>query len=204
MILMFRHRQKSPTFKQRQGFTLVELLAAILLTTLLTTSLIGVIRAMNQQRKLTTGEHALEGWKLQLRQRLHTDLSNARRMAVTEGQLTLLGYGSHDADTGVATHRPCEVVYRLESLGGRNWLIRQESPLGAQSPTHRNQELAAFGIARIRVTRLDDDGTETDALLNENQRGQFTPIPTRLRCALLAEDGSPVVESVFLQARSGR
>lgn len=204
MIVMLSHRKRATTSRLRWGFTLVELLAAILLTTLLTTSLMGVIRAMNQQRKLTTSEHALEGWKLQLRLRLLSDLSNARRMGVTDGRLTLLGYGSRDAEAGVATFRPCEVVYRLESLAGRNWLVREESPLGSQTPTRTNPELAAYGIAHIRVTRLEDDGTEADVVLNQAQRGDLMAIPSRLRCSLLAEDGTPVVETAFFQPRSGR
>lgn len=201
---MLSHFERSTTSRSRRGFTLIELLAAILLTTLLTTSLMGVIRAMNQQRKLTTGEHALEGWKLQLRQHLLCDLSNARRMGVTDGRLTLLGYASRDTESGVATHRPCEVVYRMETLAGRHWLIREESPLGTQTPTRTNEELAAYGIDRIRVTRLEDDGTEADVVLNQAQRGDLMAIPSRLRCSLLAEDGTPVIETVFFQPRSGR
>ena len=201
---MFSRRQTSTTFKTRRGFTLVELLAAILLTTLLTTALMGVIRAMNQQRKLTAGEHSLEGWKLQLRQRLLSDFSNARRMSVTDGRLTLLGYASRDAEAGVATHRPCEVVYRLESLAGRNWLVREESPLGTQTPSHANAELAAYGIARIQVVRLEADGTEADVVLNQAQRGDLMAIPSRLRCSLLTEDGTSVVETVFFQPRTRR
>lgn len=201
---MLLHREKLTTSRQQRGFTLVELLAAILLTTLLTTSLMGVIRAMNQQRKLTTGEHALEGWKLQLRQRLLSDFSNARRMGVTEGRLTLLGYCSRNAEAGVATHRPCEIVYRLESLAGRNWLIREENQLGNQSLNRANAELAVYGITRIQVTRLEDDGTEADIVLNQAQRGDLMAIPSRLRCSLLAENGAPVVEAVFFQPRSRR
>ena len=201
---MFSHRQTSTTSRTQRGFTLVELLAAILLTTLLTTSLMGVIRAMNQQRKLTMGEHPLEGWKLQLRQRLLSDLSNTRRLGVTDGRLTLLGYASRDAEAGVATHRPCEVVYRLESLAGRTWLIREESPLGTQSPTRANSELAAYGITSIRVTRMEDDGTEADIVLNQAQRGDLMAIPSRLRCSLLAENGTPVIEAVFFQPRTRR
>lgn len=177
------------------GFTLVELMAALVLSALLTTAVIGVLKGMVQQRKLLPESHWADGWKLQLKETLHADFAHARRMHSDSQRVILLGYGSRDAANGAVTHRPVEVTYEIEAVAGRAWLTRTEQFVGSQAAPVR--ELVAHGIARLRVTRMEDEDEPEEEL--ESEASSFYAVPSRLRCRLLDGDGKVVVESGVLQ-----
>lgn len=173
-----------------RGMTMIELLAATVLASMLMVSVIGILLTISAQaRALRTAATAIP-WREQLRAQLRWDLSNTKTMTWNAGELRLHGLAGRDFATATVTQLPSEVVYSIRRLAGQNWLLRSEQDVDSRSNRNRRTELVCFGVERFDFRLLDRD---------ESLPQRPSPVPRAFRMVLHADTGSePVMEQSVL------
>lgn len=131
--------------------TVVELLVATALASMLIVALLGILGILAEKRKLLIDESAFVPWHVRLERQLRFDLGNARRFELSPDRLRLLGYAGRNFETGRPTHRRTEVVYRLAPAAGKVWLVRDESQLDSLSNANRRTEIVCSGIGAMAM-----------------------------------------------------
>jgi hypothetical protein len=138
--------------------TVIELLAAATLAALLLMTVSATIGSLSTQRRALLRDGVPQPWRQQLLGQLYWDLANARWMESRPDQLVLVGYGGRDVASGFPTQRPCRVVYRVQQVGSRTQLVRDETNLESQSRSDARTELACVGVTRLDARLLDESG----------------------------------------------
>ncbi|MCC7409229.1 MAG: prepilin-type N-terminal cleavage/methylation domain-containing protein [Phycisphaeraceae bacterium] len=146
------------------GFTLVEVLGATVLLSLLMFAALSVTIGLHRQaRALTVMENARPGWQQDLVALLRYDLAHAEHVEMNPRMqtLTLRGYSYLDADTRRPHHRPVEVTYQLvetddsTSVVDQNarprWLVRKQVNLDDLSNRNTWSDLVCGGVKRFRL-----------------------------------------------------
>ena len=153
-----------------RAFTLLELLLAMALSTMLLLGVLAVLTDLGAVGTAPGGGGVLrkgsdpapvETWA----HLLSDDLSHAAHVdASAENKVTLIGYGALDARGRERMHRPVRVVYTLEELDGRPWLIRRQEALDV--PTNRNVQcdLVGAGVTRFELVKVvfEKEAAESD------------------------------------------
>ncbi|HXY33204.1 MAG TPA: hypothetical protein VEI07_03190, partial [Planctomycetaceae bacterium] len=87
-------RTANPRIKRAtpEGLTLVELLAALVLSTLLMGAVLGVLRSLTRNQKAALLNSPTEEWQSRLTGQLEWDLVNSRSIAVTAAGFELRGF----------------------------------------------------------------------------------------------------------------
>jgi prepilin-type N-terminal cleavage/methylation domain-containing protein len=134
-----------------RGFTIVELLAATALSTLLFLAALSVIRTLGKT-ELTGAASRRYGWELSLRQQLRWDFANAVVLRHDEHGLILGGYGSLDPQTFAPTHRPVRVIYSLRDIGTGRWLVREQTSLDPLATDLDSSELLCGNVKSFSIT----------------------------------------------------
>ncbi len=167
-----QHRPKA----ERQGFTLLELLAALLLASLLMGAVFRLLKIMHAQERIIaqrTTEH--ESYLPRIFQLLERDLRNSRQMIVRPNEVLLSGFAGISPRQSKATHRAADVVWRTLIIHGRLCLQREERKRDVLTNQSVDRQLMAVGIAGISLWFADAPDVSWEA---ENASGsQWTPIP---------------------------
>ena len=156
------------------GFTLLELCIAIMLSSVL---MIGVLAVITDLQNTTLAdddddpprgreefggdatdmESALNG----LVELLRDDLKHAGMIEVVRtGEVALTGYCALDKPRCERVHRPVRVVYALENMAGRSWLVRRQEYLDVATNRHVQRDLVCSGVRRFELVSMID-GRET-------------------------------------------
>ena len=172
----------------RVGFTLLEMLAASVLTALLMAAVLlslrgSLLTASEVARSRQTASPEL------LREQLRRDLGNALTGSLGTGRITLWGPIATDARTRQPTLRPALVFYAV--AGGR--LVREE-----QSPRSRQRDVAWDGVGRFTVlaTREAVEPGPPDV------RG-LRPLPPAMAVQLLDPQGQIILTERLHAAAGG-
>ncbi|MHB1156177.1 MAG: prepilin-type N-terminal cleavage/methylation domain-containing protein [Phycisphaerales bacterium] len=120
--------------KRMDGFTMLELLMALALSAMLMIGVMAVIAQLGAGSVRQASADAQPGAALpgagamELMARLMgEDIGQAERVDATRpSQLELIGYCGLDDRGRGRLHRPVDVVYRLEQINGRTWLVRRQ------------------------------------------------------------------------------
>ncbi len=135
---------------RQSGFTLVEILAATVLSALLVVTLLMVVASLGRERT-AIAKRAAAQTPPGLVDLLRWDLLSARSVRTKDGVMTLTGFGSLDRRTlAPVSHRPVDVVYEVRELGGESWLVRRQVEKG-QRPV---AELVCAGVRAIKAAPL--------------------------------------------------
>tara|TARA_R110002072_G_scaffold301976_2_gene483193 strand:+ start:10534 stop:11196 length:663 start_codon:yes stop_codon:yes gene_type:complete len=182
--------------RARSGMTLIEVLAAAVLVSLLMAGLCGILTGLHRQRVALSTLATPEAWRYRLQQQIEWDFKNARRLHVRSNQLTLVGYGSRDFRSGMPTQRPSEVAYFLVPVNGERWLVRRESHL--DELTNRNSQITvlASGISEIRVGRPEESINDYVPTLPGID---LSPVPAKVRCVMLKEDDTLATDVTIIR-----
>ena len=162
----------------RSGFTLLELILAVALASLLMVGVLAVITrigaaAMNPN--LTPGNdqppdqmmHAkpLDNFVRLLRQ----DLNHARRVETAPDRLAIFTYHALEARRRQTQHRPVRVVYQLQHIGGQPWLLRRQQALDVQTNQNRQRDLLCVGIAGFNLKSVSPRRANAGPPVADNQ-----------------------------------
>lgn len=154
------------------GFTLIEMLAALALGTLLMLAAMGVLRSLAPRPTTTSAEAAPAADVLRL---VRWDLANARRFESSPDGVTLWGLGSLNPADMSPTHRPTVVRYRVGEFAGTASLLRSEEPLGAAMGQASGPQLICPGVLAFSIEPLPEADGAPDAQPFERNRGRALP-----------------------------
>lgn len=134
----------------RMGLTLVELLAALTLATLLFAGVLGVLTLITRgQRVLLSRTSWPEPGADALAALLAWDLENSRTLEVTETGFRLAGYAGRDFETQVPLHCVSLIEYEVVELQRRHHLIRRETHPEVLSLDNTVTELVCPDVSQI-------------------------------------------------------
>lgn len=173
---------------QRNGFTLIELVASAVLTAMLMAGLLGVVwsavRESNQLRQSETTRFPVT----QLVSQLRHDFHNARGMRVDAAGVTLHGFLGRDRRTMQPTLAPGRVRYESRRAAGRNVLTRVSSSSDA--------EPIWFGFGTLLVEPLAETDDEGE-LLPLAETGGLPEVPPSFRVVMLGDQGQVLWREVI-------
>ncbi len=137
---------------RRAGFTLLELMLASVLTTVLLLGVMAVIVRLASVSNAPGVDHAaLEPEALALL--LREDLRNTDKVEANDaGLLVLRGLCGLDAQRRERVHQPVRVSYSVESLDGRSWVVRRQEWLESRSNRNVQRDLVAAGVQSFEIT----------------------------------------------------
>lgn len=159
--------------RTKTGFTLIELVASAVLTTLLMTALVNVVwSSLRESRRLK--EQAVSGFSVSyLTQQLRMDFQNARGMAIASDGIALHGFVG-----GGQAQLPGAIQYRIRNSNGRRVLGRISDANGFDP--------LWIGIGGFQIEPLELSDPEDD-LLPSPALGGLPEIPAKFRVTLLGE-----------------
>jgi len=169
-----------PEFRRiqvRRGLTAIELLVASALAGLLSVAVLGVLGSLSAQRRELLARQTLEPWQQQLVERLRWEFANARSFQCHGKELTLVGFGGRDFNDDTPTQRPTRIAYRVEALGDRAWLVREETHLDDRALHNARRALVCADIDRLDVQSLD------------SAQAPAGTVPTRFRIRFYGKGG---------------
>lgn len=190
--------------KPRAALTLVELLAACVLASLLTAAIVGVLQSMYRQHQIMVASDQVPAWQVRLEEQLRWDFAHARRIQHHADGLTLIGYGGRNQFNGRPTHRPTEVRYRTQTIGGQRWLVRMERHLDEVSNRLAAGELVAAGIHDLYTVRIERSEDRPLELPSRPKIHTSAPMPGAFRCLVLGPDQVVLLDFEVLQFRGAR
>ncbi len=152
---------KFHAFPDRCGFTLIEVIAATVLTGLMLATLTSVLRVQLLEAKRYRNE-AKNNPTRQATAVLQHDIANARAYRQTSTQLQLVGYSSRGFN-GRSTMRPSLITYDCESSSQGTLLVRKQVDSFGQQ--QRDNLWLGVGAISVWTPNLDDETVVLDASL---------------------------------------
>ena len=178
-----------------RGMTVVELLTATLLATMLMTAVLGVLRNLALQQKVLFERQPVRTWRLPLIRQIRWDMINARQVVYQPGMLTLNGFAGRSFDNGRATGRPTRVIYYIAQNGSLGFLVRQEIHVDSLNEDNSRLELMLGNVHSMEMNRIDPGGRR------QPLSNRPAPAPARLQIRLSGPDGRT---SILNEIVSGR
>jgi hypothetical protein len=207
---MIEWRRHSSLALARSAFSLIELVAALALATLLTSAVLGAMRSMATGLPGIASSSRSAGPDARLADLLRFDLSQASVIRQADGTLSLAGYSGLDASTFQPTHRPVIVTYSQREIAGRQWLVREQTALDVLSTRGTWSELVAQGaevpvvspVSVVPMIPSDDSGSD-QAIVDKTpfvfQRLGMTPLPQAVRVTIARQDPNALTFTLFLR-----
>jgi prepilin-type N-terminal cleavage/methylation domain-containing protein len=151
-----------------RGFTLIELLLATVLATLLMLGSLAVVADVGHDGLFAEASdppapsdsesavmEALDSCVGMLRE----DIAHATAIHTSsENEFKLMGYCALNGRSRERAHRPVMVLYRLEEIAGRTWLIRLQASLDVMTNRNTQRDLVCSGFQRFSLVRTRETG----------------------------------------------
>ncbi len=141
-------RQASMT---RSAFTLLEVLLACVLASMLGLLVSSLMRSGLQESKLANQIRLPIASSWLLREQMEHDLANARAYSVTPDSVTLGGFLSRDAESGMLTQHLAIVSYRIVEKANRRVLERVEGIPGPRGIQPTYSEVVWDGVGSLKA-----------------------------------------------------
>lgn len=175
-----------------RAFTLVEMMAATALATVLMVGALSVIGTMKPTR---INGHDPTPHFADIVRLLRWDLTNARTVQYENNTLKLEGYGSLDpAGFGwkryallPPSHQPITIEYRLWQNRGHSWLVRRQIHPLERSNRNAWTEVVACDVAHFQLQL--DEVTDPQRPATKNGLATPVPVPDRVRLLMRSTDG---------------
>jgi len=183
---------RRPLDRDPLGFTLLELLLATVLATVLMVGVMAVVTDLGVSRshiqpppagsdasKTGAKIEPLDAWARLLCEDIrHASAINTSR----KGVLALTGYNALDPSRLRRTHRPVRVLYEFRDIDGRKWIIRRQTALDVLTNQNVRRDLVCCGVSRFELTpitvaskRPDDEAPEKEDLAAEVTKAPAAP-----------------------------
>jgi hypothetical protein len=177
------------SFRPHQGMTAIEVLASTILSALLMTALIGVLRGLKAHEQTLERRRPEPVWQASLAAALNADLQHAVSYQLTPQALTLTGHGGR-IESGASNWLPSMIVYEVRRNDETYALVRREVPVAGGVP------LAADNVALIGVVeiRLQPAAVAADAGFEGQPAPEIAPVSVTV--------DSPLPDDFVLELRS--
>jgi hypothetical protein len=161
----------------RQALTLIEIIVALVLASLLTAGLLQLVGAIAIESRQLRSEPVNPVAAQVLADRVHTDLINARGMQADTNTLRLAGFVPPQLTTG-------QILYQTRVVEGARVLVRQ---------TATQQQLCWIGFGGFRVR--SDETLDAETPVPKSAAG-LPPVPRRCRVELFDDRGRVLVSEM--------
>jgi hypothetical protein len=179
---------------RRRGLTMVEVLAATLLSALLMASVLGVLKGVTGHQKVFTKDFH-ESWQSRLGALLEWDLSNSKTVLVTPDGFELRGFAGRDFVSGLPLHCRTSIQYVVKKIRDESCLVRTETHLDAPNLDGQRSELVLTGVEQIV---LGESASATSKARKPDVPEDGTPLPDQATVAILSSEGrSEIFRHVF-------
>ena len=122
--MLCRTRTKSSL--RRQGFGLIEVIAATALAALLMVAVLLVMTSSARGRQALEAAEARRPVPSCVVQLIQEDIINSQRIHTDENRITLDGHASLQWDGPARQHMPVTIIYSLATYDERSWLVRTQ------------------------------------------------------------------------------
>jgi len=172
--------------RAKRAFTLIELMAASVLTALLMIVVFHIVGSMARRQAVLERQERTSGggWPDGVVELIRSDLQQTRAFASSENQWTLTGSCSIDPVALESDPQPVTVTYAVESLGGRSWLVRQQARRGSRATENRWPELVCADVASFELEPLDEPEIARLMARADAGRGGGKPLTNRVRLTI--------------------
>ena len=193
---------------RRCAFTLIEIIVALVLGTLLLATLMGVLRRSFSEIGVATRDDPGVARLGLLVEQLRRDLTNARKMYVGNNRFELVGFIHRDPSTLIATLRSARVIYEIRQNGTQSLLVRVQTDdargilssesfteavyLGAINMLVSSNEVRAFSEA----DKLGLSSVNSASLLNRRDA-----VPSSVQIVILDQRGRTILDQTFWRER---
>lgn len=145
-----QHLRKNPGRLSSSGLTLVELLAATVLATLLMGAVLGLLTSLTRNQRTILKSHGIpDPWQTRLQELFEWDLQNSRTLRAIPNGFQLEGFAGRDFSTGTPLHCPCRITYEIVEDEDRQHLIRRETHTESLNLDNTTSALACFDIGEV-------------------------------------------------------
>jgi len=171
--------QAGGAVRPRSGFTLLELLAALVLASLMMVAAWRLLQTMHRQEKVIAASIAEDrAWLSRIYQRIEQDFRNSRRMAVGQNVVHLEGFAATGDVSSLPGLSPAEISYTIAEINGRSCLRREQLRTDMLSNQSGSQELIAVDVSGLSLWFADapDMSWESEA----GQRNDWVPVPNAI------------------------
>lgn len=175
-----------------RGMTAIEVLASTILSALLMTALIGVLRGLKAHEKTLQERRPVPPWQESLEASFAADLQHAVTYQSTPQSLILTGHGGRNED-GYATWTSSQVVYEIQQTETTPLLVRRELPVAGGSSVGTTN-LALTGAAEIWTMTAAEPASDGEIALTPPSAppasvSTETPLPAQLTIELRSPQG---------------
>ncbi|MCO8121764.1 prepilin-type N-terminal cleavage/methylation domain-containing protein [Stieleria sp. TO1_6] len=161
------------------GFTLIELVAALVLASLLTAGLLQIVTVVARESNQLRGELSDPVAAGRLADRLRTDLINARGIRADQNAILMAGFSSD-------TQLPSNVRYERTTIGSRPVLVRV---------TDRQRELCWVGFGGFDFQPFDQVDQQTPV---PDAAGGLPAIPSQFQLQAIDDTGRVLLSEVIV------
>ena len=182
----------------RSAFTLIEIIVALVLGTLLLATLMGVLRrSFSEIGNATRNDPSVARLGLLVEQ-FRRDLTNARGMVVGNNRFELVGFGHRDPMTLIATLRPARVIYEIRQDGMQSLLVRiqTDDSRDATMSTGPFVEPVYFGAKNMVVS-----SNQVSAFSNSDRGSRQSAVPSSVQIVILDHAGRTILDHTFTRQR---
>lgn len=145
-----QHLRKNPKRLSPSGLTLVELLAATVLATLLMGAVLGLLTSLTRNQRTILKSHGIpDPWQTRLQELFEWDLQNSRSLQATPNGFQLEGFAGRDFSTGTPLHCPCRITYEIIDDEDRQHLIRRETQTESLNLDNTTSALACLDVGQV-------------------------------------------------------
>ena len=204
MTMAFRFKQR---FKR--AFTLVEMIVAMVLGTLLLVALTGVMRRCFSEIANTSKADPGNSRSGAMIEQFRRDLTNARQIAQGPNHFELTGFIHRDPLTLTGTMRAARVRYEIRRVGQQSMLVRVQTEdhqglYSAKNPlietVHIGAQNMVLATNEVRpIPQLDQLGSTV-----ASRAGIFAnsnSIPSSVQILITDSRGSMVLDHTFMRLR---
>jgi len=180
--------------KHRDGFTLIEALAATALAAIMMIAVMSVVSAIARSDKAIDTDTRDDDWRSRVIQVIRQDLQHADEVQSLDGRVILTGHTSLDRKTLKPTHRPAVVVYAISQYAGQSWLVRTQTDPESRSLHNAWAQVVCSGVSGLTVSILagatvdspPDPVPTSDAQTDTNPTKQRPEVPVETAILTLA------------------
>lgn len=166
------------TDPQRKAFTLIEMVVALVLASLMMAGLLRIVTLVSIQSNQLRGEQTDHVAAGMLADRLRTDLINARGVVANAGSIRLAGYVGPQ-------NLPGTILYEQSVVANRRVLVRHAGD---------QHEVCWIGFGGFVFEPYSEMDPETPL---PEMTGGLPPMPARFRIGVLNSDSRPLFNEVI-------
>lgn len=147
-----------PTRNQRRlGLTVLELLVASTLATLVMATLLGVLGGISRRQQALRRAYPMSQTTETLSDQLYWDITNSNALEISANRIRLVGFAGHHFSNGEPSFRPTEVTYHLVRDRFRSWMARTESHLDERNNKNARTQLVCPDVVQMSATLLEGE-----------------------------------------------